>query len=115
MATSSRDAKLTLSIESLGQENITKLEKELRRLADRVTVLRDGTYIGSLDKSEITIPTIIEMMVGRVIDGRYRVERRLARGGMATVYEALDMQDFERRFSDYRSIARESRLARSRS
>ncbi|MDC2859053.1 tape measure protein [Delftia sp. DT-2] len=34
MATSSRDAKLTLSIESLGQENITKLEKELRRLAD---------------------------------------------------------------------------------
>ena len=34
MATSSRDAKLTLSIESLGQENISKLEKELRRLAD---------------------------------------------------------------------------------
>lgn len=24
---------------------------ELRRLADRVTVLRDGTYIGSLDRS----------------------------------------------------------------
>lgn len=34
MATSSRDAKLTLSIESLGQENITKLEKELRHLAN---------------------------------------------------------------------------------
>lgn len=41
---------------------------ELRRLADRVTVLRDGTYIGSLDRADITIPTIIEMMVGRVID-----------------------------------------------
>ncbi len=41
---------------------------ELRRLADRVTVLRDGTYIGSLDKNEISIPKIIEMMVGRQID-----------------------------------------------
>jgi len=41
---------------------------ELRRLADRVTVLRDGQYIGSLEKSEISIPKIIEMMVGRAID-----------------------------------------------
>jgi ribose transport system ATP-binding protein len=41
---------------------------ELKRLADRVTVLRDGHYIGSLEKSEISIPKIIEMMVGRVID-----------------------------------------------
>lgn len=41
---------------------------ELRRLADRVTVLRDGSYIGSLDKSEISVPKIIEMMVGRHID-----------------------------------------------
>ena len=49
---------------------------ELRRLADRVTVLRDGTYIGSLDRSEITIPTIIEMMVGRVIDEGTRPQAR---------------------------------------
>ncbi len=41
---------------------------ELRRLADRVTVLRDGEYIGSLEKSEVSIPKIIEMMVGRPID-----------------------------------------------
>lgn len=41
---------------------------ELKRLADRVTVLRDGRYIGSLDREEIDIPTVIEMMVGRSID-----------------------------------------------
>ena len=39
--------------------------EELRRLADRVTVLRDGQYIGSLEREEIDVPTIIEMMVGR--------------------------------------------------
>lgn len=33
MATTSRDAKLVLSVESLGQENISKLEKSLRDLA----------------------------------------------------------------------------------
>jgi serine/threonine-protein kinase len=31
-------------------------------------------------------------MVGRLVDGRYLVERRLARGGMATVYEATDQR-----------------------
>ncbi|WP_313479571.1 sugar ABC transporter ATP-binding protein [Microbacterium sp.] len=49
---------------------------ELRRLADRVSVLRDGAYIGSLEKSEISIPRIIEMMVGRAIDEGTRPEAR---------------------------------------
>ncbi|SED79679.1 sugar ABC transporter ATP-binding protein [Ruania alba] len=42
--------------------------EELKRLADRVTVLRDGEYIGDLERAEIDVPTIIEMMVGRQID-----------------------------------------------
>ena len=42
--------------------------EELKRLADRVTVLRDGEYVGSLERDEIDVPTIIEMMVGRVVD-----------------------------------------------
>ena len=31
-------------------------------------------------------------MVGRVLDGRYRIGPRIARGGMATVYEATDLR-----------------------
>jgi serine/threonine protein kinase len=34
--------------------------------------------------------TISDSLIGRVLDGRYRVEARIARGGMATVYRALD-------------------------
>ena len=41
---------------------------ELRRITDRVTVLRDGQYIGTLTKDELDIPTIIEMMVGRHLE-----------------------------------------------
>jgi len=33
-----------------------------------------------------------DALVGRVVDGRYRVDARLARGGMATVYEATDLR-----------------------
>jgi eukaryotic-like serine/threonine-protein kinase len=36
--------------------------------------------------------TLSDPLVGRVLDGRYRVEARLARGGMATVYEAVDLR-----------------------
>ncbi|MGH3344931.1 MAG: Stk1 family PASTA domain-containing Ser/Thr kinase [Carbonactinosporaceae bacterium] len=34
--------------------------------------------------------TLQDPLVGHVLDGRYRVESRLARGGMATVYQAVD-------------------------
>ncbi|MFD3399219.1 Stk1 family PASTA domain-containing Ser/Thr kinase [Kribbella sp. NPDC058693] len=33
---------------------------------------------------------VSDRLVGRVLDGRYRVDARVAKGGMATVYRALD-------------------------
>ncbi|MEU9402021.1 Stk1 family PASTA domain-containing Ser/Thr kinase [Streptomyces sp. NPDC048242] len=36
--------------------------------------------------------TLQDPLVGQVLDGRYRVEARIAVGGMATVYRALDMR-----------------------
>ncbi|HWQ78674.1 MAG TPA: sugar ABC transporter ATP-binding protein [Anaerovoracaceae bacterium] len=38
---------------------------EITRIADRVTVFRDGRYIGTLSREEIEVQKIIEMMVGR--------------------------------------------------
>ncbi|MFV0450693.1 MAG: sugar ABC transporter ATP-binding protein [Propioniciclava sp.] len=49
---------------------------ELKRLADRVTVLRDGQYIGTVEKADVSIPAIIEMMVGRHIDEGVRPAAR---------------------------------------
>jgi eukaryotic-like serine/threonine-protein kinase len=34
----------------------------------------------------------VDPVVGRTLDGRYRVEERIARGGMATVYRATDLR-----------------------
>lgn len=41
--------------------------EELRVVADRVTVMRDGRYIDTKKMSDVTLPDIIQMMVGRVI------------------------------------------------
>lgn len=49
---------------------------ELKRLADRVTVFRDGALIGTLPREEIDVPTIIEMMVGRHIEDSSRPAAR---------------------------------------
>ena len=34
--------------------------------------------------------TLVDPLVGTVLDGRYRIRGRIARGGMATVYDAVD-------------------------
>ncbi|NUS49553.1 MAG: Stk1 family PASTA domain-containing Ser/Thr kinase [Nocardioidaceae bacterium] len=36
--------------------------------------------------------TVADPVIGRLLDGRYRVGPRIARGGMATVYEATDQR-----------------------
>jgi ribose transport system ATP-binding protein len=43
--------------------------EELRRIADRVTVIRDGRYVGTRDIQETTMKEVISMMVGREISG----------------------------------------------
>ena len=44
---------------------------EVFRICDRVTVLRDGAYIGTKDINEVTEESLIAMMVGRSIANIY--------------------------------------------
>ena len=40
--------------------------------------------------ADVTMTTVGDPLVGRILDGRYEITQRLARGGMATVYQAVD-------------------------
>jgi len=40
--------------------------EEIMRISDRVTVLRDGEFVGTRDTKDIEIDEIIQMMIGRV-------------------------------------------------
>ena len=56
---------------------ISHFIEEVKRVADRVTVLRDGRVVGSSDVDAITIDEIIALMVGRQVEELYpRSERQ---------------------------------------
>jgi ribose transport system ATP-binding protein len=42
---------------------------ELRRIADRITVIRDGRYVGTRETKETRMDEVISMMVGRELSG----------------------------------------------
>ncbi|MBS3652148.1 ATP-binding cassette domain-containing protein [Pseudaminobacter sp. 19-2017] len=44
---------------------------EVKRVADRVTVIRDGQTIETMDKADVTEDRIITSMVGRTMEDRY--------------------------------------------
>lgn len=50
---------------------ISHFIEEVKRVADRVTVLRDGEVVGTRDVSEVTAGDIVAMMVGREVSELY--------------------------------------------
>ncbi|HEX3358066.1 MAG TPA: sugar ABC transporter ATP-binding protein [Tepidisphaeraceae bacterium] len=41
---------------------------EVFRLCDRISVLRDGKYVGTMDRAEATQDRIVQMMIGRAVE-----------------------------------------------
>lgn len=54
-----------LKAQGVGIIYISHRLEELKSIADRVTVMRDGRYIDTLNYSETTISELVNMMVGR--------------------------------------------------
>ena len=50
--------------------------EEITRVGNRITVLRDGQYIGTLPAEGVNIDTLIQMMVGRQITSKFPWEKR---------------------------------------
>lgn len=56
-----------LKAKGVGIVYISHRMDELKQISDRITVMRDGHTVGSVDTEEATMDQIIKMMVGRVI------------------------------------------------
>jgi ribose transport system ATP-binding protein len=63
-----------LKAEGLAIIYISHRMAEVYELADRVSVLRDGTYVGTLAHDEVKPETIVRMMVGRDLSSFYKKE-----------------------------------------
>ncbi|NLA57584.1 MAG: sugar ABC transporter ATP-binding protein [Firmicutes bacterium] len=53
--------------QGVGIVHISHRMEELKQISDRVTVLRDGQYIATVNTGDVTIDEIISMMVGKEI------------------------------------------------
>ena len=56
----------------IGMIYISHRMDEINRISDRVTVMRDGEYVGTVNTNEVTKDDIVKMMVGRVIMGEQK-------------------------------------------
>jgi ribose transport system ATP-binding protein len=66
---------------------------EVYELADRLSVLRDGEYVGELKRAEFSADKVIEMMVGRRLEDFYERNQRTAG---EVVLDVKDMHDGKR-------------------
>ena len=53
--------------DGVGIVHISHRLEELKQISNRITVMRDGRYIATLETAEASIPAVISMMVGRTI------------------------------------------------
>jgi ribose transport system ATP-binding protein len=60
-----------LKADGCGIVYISHRLEELQHIVDRVTIMRDGKYIASMNFADTTMPQIIAHMVGREIQERY--------------------------------------------
>ena len=68
-----------LASKGVGLIHISHRLDEIHRIADRVTVLRDGELVGTKLTSEVTKQQIINMMVGRVIYEQPKAQQQRGR------------------------------------
>jgi ribose transport system ATP-binding protein len=54
--------------DNVGIIYITHRMGEIRRISDRITILRDGNYIATVKTDRVTDNELVELMTGRVID-----------------------------------------------
>ena len=66
---------------------------EVYALSDRVSVLRDGTYVGTLEKGDISADRLVKMMVGRDLDTFFKKQQGTGPAPAETVLAIEDLRD----------------------
>jgi ribose transport system ATP-binding protein len=69
---------------------------ELSQISDRITILRDGKYIATLDTASTTTPQVISLMVGRAINGDQRPRSGLQVGEPVLAVKGLNTKSLVR-------------------
>ncbi len=79
----------TLQARGVTMIYVTHRLPEVQRLADRVSVLRDGRYVGTLLREEVRQETIVQMMIGRPLSEYFPHHLEAKPGPVALEVEGL--------------------------
>ncbi|MBF9195007.1 sugar ABC transporter ATP-binding protein [Microvirga terrestris] len=82
-----------LRAEGLAIIYISHRMAEIYELADRVSVLRDGSYVGTLVADEISAERLVQMMVGRDLSSFYKKEHDAHQSRGPVLFEVRNMGD----------------------
>ena len=81
----------TLKGEGCGIVYISHKMSELHQIGDRITVLKDGTYVGTYPIQDLTIDQLVTLMVGREISGTYLADPGVDVTSQPVVFEAKNI------------------------
>ncbi|MGO1076432.1 sugar ABC transporter ATP-binding protein [Inquilinus sp. CA228] len=85
-----------LKAEGLAIIYISHRMSEIYELSDRVSVLRDGSYVGTLDRDGLSAEALVKMMVGRDISGFYKKEHDAHQSAGRVIFAVRDIADGRR-------------------
>ena len=87
-----------LKEKGVGMVYISHRMAELNRICERVTVIRDGQYIGTRNLDEITMDELVNMIVGRSLEDKYPKHVRTIKD---VVFEAKNVRRGTKVNADY--------------
>ena len=82
--------------ENTGVIYISHRMDELKAISNRITVIRDGEYIDTVDTAQTTMPEVINLMVGREISGNQRPETHAPTDEVVLKVTGLETKGFLR-------------------
>jgi len=85
-----------LRTEGLAIIYISHRMAEVYELADRVSVLRDGTYVGTLERSDISADRLVRMMVGRDLSSFYKKDHDAKGSRGPVIFSVRNVGDGQR-------------------
>jgi len=83
---------------------------ELKEIGNRVTVLKDGSFVGTRNIGEVTVDELISMMVGRKIQERLNIDKSPLLTGGKKIFEVRNLTRKDKKAKDVSFYLREGEI-----
>ncbi|MBU8879253.1 ATP-binding cassette domain-containing protein [Bacillus sp. FJAT-29790] len=89
-----------LKSEGVGIVYISHKLKEIKIIGDRITILKDGTFVATKDLATTEIDELITLMVGRELQSRYLTKNQSHSGKNEVVFEVKNLTRKDEKVKD---------------